>query len=436
MLKNTIDFISLGCSKNLVDSERLMRQFRAVGYTVRFEPVFAKGEIAVINTCAFIGDAQQQSIETILRFAQRKKQGKLKQLYVIGCLSQRFLDELKVEIPEVDAFFGKFNYLDLIEAVGAHRCSDITYQRTLTTPKHYAYLKISEGCDRTCSYCAIPIITGKHKSRAIEDILEEARWLVSQGVSELIVIAQDLTYYGVDIYGKQCIARLVSALADIEGLHWIRLHYGYPTHFPEDLLTVMRERDNVCKYLDIALQHISDNMLTLMRRNITKRQTYELIGKIRTQVPGIVLRTTLMVGHPGETEQDFQELLDFVRDVKFERLGAFAYSHEQGTYSAENYKDDVPQRIKLSRLDKLMAIQDDVSEQIAQRMTGQVLEVVVDRKENDDKGISYYARSQYESPDVDDEICIVCKPRQVRVGKRYIVRIDDYFDHTYFASLI
>ena len=436
MKSGTIDFISLGCSKNLVDSERIMRQLSAIGYNVRFEPKHATAEIIVINTCAFIADAQQESIDMILLFARRKQKGLHRKLYVMGCLSERFLETLKVEIPEVDGYYGKFDYMRLIEDLGHERHEDIALQRTLTTPRHYAFLKIAEGCNRTCSYCAIPLITGKYKSREIEELVSEAKWLVSQGVSELIVIAQDLTYYGVDIYGRQCIGELVERLSDIKGVKWIRLHYAYPTNFPYDLLRVMRERDNVCKYLDLAFQHISNNMLSLMRRNIDKRQTYELIERIRREVPGIVLRTTLMVGHPGETEQDFEELLQFVRDVRFERMGAFAYSEEEGTYAAKHYKDDITAEVKQERLDRLMSLQDEISDEIGQNLIGTTMRVVVDRKEKTDDGMVYYARSEYESPDVDDEIQIICNPRQVRTGHCYQVRIDDYFQHTYFASLL
>ena len=429
---NTVDFISLGCSKNLVDTERLMRQLSAAGYAVRFEPKRANAETVVINTCAFIADAQ--SIDMILKFAELKKRGKIRRLFVMGCLSQRFLNELQVEIPEVDAFFGKFDYMDLLNALGTKKSDEIAHQRTLTTPRHYAYLKIAEGCNRTCSYCAIPLITGAYKSRPMEEIVDEARWLVDQGVRELIVIAQDLTYYGVDLYKKQMIAQLVERLSDIEGVRWIRLHYAYPTQFPYDLLRVMRERDNVCKYLDLAFQHISDNMLQLMRRNITKRQTYDLIDRIRREVPDIVLRTTLMVGHPGETEQDFQELLQFVRDIRFERLGAFAFSNEQGTYAYNNYKDDIPEQIKQQRLEKLMALQDEISDEIAEKRLGNLELVVVDRKEKTEEGIMCFGRSQYESPDVDDEILLCVEdPRNVRVGRVYEMEIEDYEDHTYFA---
>ncbi len=438
MLTNTIDFISLGCSKNLVDTERIMRQLSECGYKVRFEPSRVSAEIVVINTCAFIEDAQQESIEMILKFAERKRMGKLRRLYVMGCLSQRFLKELEVEIPEVDAYFGKFDYINLLDALGCKKSDENGKKRIITTPKHYAYLKISEGCNRTCSYCAIPLITGAYKSRPMEDIVEEARWLVSEGVSELIVIAQDLTYYGVDLYKKQMIASLVEQLSDIEGVKWIRLHYAYPTQFPYDLLRVMRERDNVCKYLDLAFQHISDNMLTLMRRNISKQQTYDLIERIRREVPGIVLRTTLMVGHPGETQEDFEELLQFVRDVRFERLGAFAFSNEVGTYAHKHYKDDVPQHVKQERLDTLMALQDEISMEIGAKRIGAVETIVVDRKERGEEGIMCWGRSQYESPDVDDEIFICTEDsRNVRIGKTYEMIITNYDeDHTYSAKKI
>ena len=355
MKKPTIDFISLGCSKNLVDSETLMGLFEAHGYHVTHDADNPTGDIAVVNTCGFIEDAKQESIDTILELAQAKEEGGLKKLYVMGCLSERYLADLEAEIPEVDGWYGKFNYKQLLADIEKEDYnvlpSTFNFQRKITTPKHYAYLKIAEGCDRHCAYCAIPIITGKHQSRPMDEILDEVRWLVSQGTREFQVIAQELTYYGVDLDGKQHIAELIEKMSDIEGVDWIRLHYAYPTHFPWDLLHVMREKKNVCNYLDIALQHISDHILERMKRHVTKEETYELIRRMRREVPGIHIRTTLMVGFPGETDEDFQELIEFTKWARFERMGAFAYSEEEGTYSAQHYKDDVPADVKQKRLD-------------------------------------------------------------------------------------
>lgn len=361
MKRKTIDIITLGCSKNLVDSEHLMRQLEEVGFHVTHDAERPKGQIAVINTCGFIGDAKEESINMILEFAQAKEEGNLEKLYVMGCLSERYLKELAVEIPQVDKFYGKFNWRELLQDLGKAYHDELHIERTLTTPKHYAYLKISEGCDRKCSYCAIPIITGRHVSRPMEEILDEVKYLVARGVKEFQVIAQELTYYGVDLYKKQMLPELVERISDIPGVEWIRLHYAYPAHFPTDLFRVMRERDNVCKYMDIALQHISDNMLQKMRRHVTKDETYKLIEQFREEVPGIHLRTTLMVGHPGETEADFEELKEFVRKVRFDRMGAFAYSEEEGTYAAAEYEDSIPQEVKQARLDELMSIQQGIS---------------------------------------------------------------------------
>ena len=418
--KNEIDIITMGCSKNLVDSELLMKQFEANGYHCVHDSKRPQGEIAVINTCGFIEDAKQESIDTILEFVQRKQEGKLKKLYVMGCLSQRYQKELEAEIPEVDKFYGKFNYKQLLADLGSpmDTCS---VTRHITTPRHYAYLKISEGCDRHCAYCAIPIITGKHVSRPMDEILQEVRQLVADGTTEFQVIAQELTYYGVDIDGKQHIAELVEHMADIPGVKWIRLHYAYPTHFPWELLRVMKERDNVCKYLDIALQHVSDNMLSRMKRNVTKEETYRLIERMREEVPGINIRTTLMVGFPGETENDFNELMEFTRWARFERMGAFAYSEEDGTYSADNYEDDVPEDVKQRRLGKLMALQQEISAEIEAEKVGQVLKVVIDRKE----GAYYVGRTEFCSPEVDPEVLIPVEERLLKVGRFYNVKIVD-----------
>ena len=379
MKKNTIDIITLGCSKNLVDSEHLMRQLEEAGYHVTHDAERPQGEIAVINTCGFIGDAKEESINMILEFAQAKEEGLLKKLYVMGCLSERYLKELAIEIPQVDKFYGKFNWKELLHDLGKNYREELHNERILTTPAHYAYLKISEGCDRKCSYCAIPIITGRHVSRPMEEILQEVRYLVDRGVKEFQIIAQELTYYGVDLYHKQMLPELVERIADIPGVEWIRLHYAYPAHFPTDLFRVMRERPNVCKYMDIALQHISDNMLQKMRRHVTKEQTYQLIENFRKEVPGIHLRTTLMVGHPGETEADFEELKEFVRKVRFDRMGAFAYSEEEGTFAANNYEDNISQEVKQARLDELMAIQQEISSELSAAKIGRRKKVIIDR---------------------------------------------------------
>ena len=435
--KSTIDFITLGCSKNLVDSERLMGLFESHGYHVTHDSDNPQGEIVVINTCGFIEDAKQESIDTILEFAQAKTEGKIEKLFVMGCLSERYLADLEAEIPEVDGWYGKFNYVDLLnhletlDGLGnqASCTSGRSWERVLTTPRHYAYLKISEGCDRHCAYCAIPIITGKHQSRPMDEILQEVRYLVSQGVKEFQVIAQELTYYGVDLDGKQHIAELIEQMADIEGVEWIRLHYAYPAHFPWDLLRVMREKQNVCNYLDIALQHISDSMLSRMQRHFTKAETYDLIQKMREEVPGIHLRTTLMVGFPGETDEDFQELLDFTRWARFERMGAFAYSEEDGTYSAKHYKDDVPQEVKQQRLDRLMRLQQHISAEIEAAKIGQILKVIIDRTE----GEWFVGRSEFCSPEVDPEVLIPIS-EQLTIGQFYDVKVTDAEEFDLYAT--
>ena len=431
MRKNTIDIITLGCSKNLVDSEKLMRQLEANGYKVTHDAEKPHGEIAVINTCGFIGDAKEESINMILEFCQAKEEGKLKKLYVMGCLSERYLNELKVEIPQVDKFYGKFNWNELLDDLGKVYHSEYAIERHLTTPKHYAYLKISEGCDRKCSYCAIPIITGRHVSRPMEEILDEVRLLVSEGVKEFQVIAQELTYYGVDIYKKQMLPELIDKMAKIPGVEWIRLHYAYPAKFPRDLFRVMRENDNVCKYMDIALQHISDNMLSRMRRHVTKEETYKLIDEFRREVPGIHLRTTLMVGHPGETEEDFEQLKEFVKIAKFDRMGAFAYSEEEGTYSAENYEDDVPQEVKQKRLDELMAIQQEISAELSHKKIGKTFKVIIDRKEGD----YYVGRTEFDSPEVDPEVLIKYEGKKLHEGNFYNVVSEDADDFDLYGRV-
>lgn len=433
MRHNTIDIITLGCSKNLVDSEHLMRQLEASGYRVTHDAEHPKGEIAVVNTCGFIGDAKEESINMILELAQAKEEGHLKKLYVMGCLSERYLRELAIEIPQVDKFYGKFNWKELLQDLGKQYDEHLRLERTLTTPRHYAYLKISEGCDRTCSYCAIPIITGKHKSRPMGEILDEVRYLVGQGVKEFQVIAQELTYYGVDLYKRQALPELVERISDIAGVEWIRLHYAYPAHFPTDLFRVMRERPNVCKYMDIALQHISDNVLARMHRNVTKEETYQLIEQFRREVPGIHLRTTLMVGYPGETEEDFEELKDFVRTIRFDRMGAFAYSEEEGTYSAQHYADDVPFETKQKRLDELMDIQQGISAELSAAKIGRQMKVIIDRAEGD----YYVGRSEFDSPEVDPEILIKCQDSpSLQIGEFYQVRIIDAEDFDLYGEIV
>ncbi len=421
MKRNQIDFVTMGCSKNLVDTETLMSKFEANGYHCVHESKRPQGEIAIINTCGFIESAKEESINTILEFVERKKEGRLHQLYVMGCLSQRYQEELEQAIPEVDKFYGKFNYKELLSDLGKADIVKPNRNRLQTTPRHYAYLKIAEGCDRHCAYCAIPLMTGRHKSRPMDEVLEEVRQLVADGVKEFQVIAQELTYYGIDIDGKHHISELISAMADIKGVKWIRLHYAYPNQFPLDLLDVIRERPNVCKYLDIALQHISDSVLDRMHRHVTKQETIELIKEIRRRVPGIALRTTLLIGFPGETEADFEELVEFVKWARFERMGAFAYSEEEGTYSATHYKDDVPADVKQRRLDELMAVQQDISAEIESAHIGEVMQVIIDRKE----GNYYVGRTQYSSPEVDPEVLIPVSDGRLRVGAFYNVQITD-----------
>ena len=412
-----------------------MGLFEANGYQCTHDSDDPQGDIAVVNTCGFIEDAKQESIDTILELAQAKEEGRLKKLYVMGCLSERYLADLEAEIPEVDGWYGKFNYKQLLTtlnqeyATPSGQCSSSNVQRKLTTPRHYAYLKIAEGCDRHCAYCAIPIITGKHQSRPMDEILDEVRWLVSQGVKELQVIAQELTYYGVDIDGKQHIAELIEKMADIEGVEWIRLHYAYPTHFPWDLLRVMREKKNVCNYLDIALQHISDHMLERMKRHVTKEETYELVRRMRREVPGIHIRTTLMVGFPGETDEDFQELIEFTKWARFERMGAFAYSEEDGTYSAQHYDDDVPADVKQKRLDKLMRVQQTISAELEAEKVGSVMRVIIDRQEGD----WYVGRTEFCSPEVDPEVLIPVS-EELTIGAFYDARITDAEEFDLYAT--
>lgn len=420
MKENQIDIITLGCSKNLVDSERLIRKLEGNGYHCTHDTKRPNGDIAIINTCGFIGDAKEESINTILEFVQAKEEGRLKKLLVMGCLSQRYKNDLVKEIPQVDKYYGKFDFKQVVDDLGKAK-SSVKSAPAKLTPHHYAYIKISEGCNRHCAYCAIPIITGSHKSRSMDDILDEIRRYVDNGVYEFQIIAQELTYYGIDFDGKSHIAELIEKISDIKGVKWIRLHYAYPTDFPYDLLRVIRERDNVCKYLDIAFQHISDNILNSMHRHFSKNETYELIRRIREEVPGITLRTTLMVGFPNETDTDFEELLEFTRWARFERMGAFAYSEEEDTFSQRHYDDNVPDNIKQSRLDKLMAIQQEISAEIEASKIGKIFKVVIDRKE----GNYYIGRTEFSSPEVDPEVLIPVGEKTLRVGRFYNIKITD-----------
>lgn len=438
-----MDFITLGCSKNLVDAERVMRQMEAAGWQCVHDPEEPKGEVCVINTCGFIGDAKEESINMILQMAERKKKGKLRKLIVMGCLSERYRAELEAELPEVDAYYGKFDFMGMVKLLNKDRFAegiknkDLTpsvgcnlYERMLTTPSHYAYLKISEGCNRMCSYCAIPLITGRHTSRPKEEILDEVRWLTGQGVKELNIIAQDLSSYGLDLshqpsavshQKRHLLPELIDEMAQIEGVEWIRLHYAYPTDFPEDLLDVMAKHKNVCKYLDIALQHCTDHMLGLMRRHITRAEQDALIRKIREKVPGICIRTTLLVGHPGETEEDFEQLKAWVKEIRFDRMGCFAYSDEEGTYANKHYTDDVPQEVKDARAAELMAIQQEISGELMQRFVGKTERVIIDRKEGD----YWIGRTQYDSPEVDCEVLVNSQHSaiSIQIGDFYDVKI-------------
>ena len=433
MRKGEIDIITLGCSKNLVDAERLMRQLELAGYRCVHDSATPKGEIAIINTCGFIGDAKEESIEMILQFAERKSHRQLRKLYVMGCLSQRYAKELPAEIPEVDGWFGKFDYMGIVNEVAKENqlAQSKTYERTLTTPSHYTYLKIAEGCNRYCSYCAIPLITGKFTSRPKEEILDEVRWLVAKGVKEFNVIAQDLSSYGLDLYGEHRLAELIDAMAQIQGVEWIRLHYAYPTDFPYDILPVMAKHPNVCKYMDIALQHCSTDVLTKMRRHITREEQDALIQRIRQEVPGICIRTTLLVGHPGETEEDFEELCEWVEKMRFDRMGAFAYSEEEGTFAARHYADDIPQEVKEQRVERIMAIQQGISAEILSQMVGSQQRIVIDREEE----AYYIGRTQFDSPEVDCEVLIAKEDKQLNIGEFYNVTIIKSEDFDLYARL-
>lgn len=434
MKKNRIDIITMGCSKNLVDSESVMRLLAKKGYECFHDSEQPEGEYVIINTCGFIGDAKEESVNAILELVEAKSAGQIGKLFVMGCLSQRYLNDLEESIPEVDKYYGKFNFREIANELPDVSSSDMPVKKTWkgATPSHYSYIKISEGCDRHCAYCAIPIITGKHKSRPMDEILDEVTMLVNDGVKEFQIIAQELTYYGVDISGKRQIAELISRMADIKGVKWIRLHYAYPNQFPVELLSVMREKPNVCKYLDIALQHISSSVLDRMKRNTTKEETMELITRLREEVPGITLRTTLMVGYPGETEEEFQELVDFVKWARFERMGAFAYSEEEGTYSAENLKDDVSEEIKQQRLDKLMRVQQRISAELMEANVGKEMKVIIDRKEGD----WYVGRSEYSSPEVDPEVLIPASDKRLRKGCFYNVRITGAEEFDLYAEVV
>ena len=411
MRRNKIDIISLGCSKNLVDSEHLMRQLEASGYRVAHNADRVDGEIVVVNTCGFIADAQQESIDTILRLGEAKREGKIRNLFVMGCLSERFRADLIEALPEVDRFYGKFDWKGMLADLGHVYRDDLAHERHLTTPSHYCYLKISEGCNRFCAFCAIPLITGRHTSVPMQQLLDEVRRLADSGVKEFNVIAQDLSSYGMDLEGRMMLPELIDRMADIQGVEWIRLHYAYPTQFPYDILPVMASRDNVCSYLDIALQHISDKVLANMRRHIGRKETLDLLARLRREVPGIHIRTTLMVGFPGEGEKEFEELMDFTREARFERMGAFAYSEEAGTWAAEHLNDDIPQEVKQERLQQLMALQEDISMDIQEQKVGQTLKVIVDREEED----YYVGRTQWDSPEVDPEV-LISKEKPLSIG--------------------
>ena len=423
-----VNIFTLGCSKNRVDTEVLMKQLVENGFSVSHESEKEKFDYVLINTCGFIGDAKEESIETILNFTQAKEKGNIKKIIVFGCLSERYKDELKKEIPEVDAWFGKFELKEMLAYLLVDIQPKVILNRIITTPSHYAYLKISEGCDRTCSYCAIPKITGAHKSKPIEDLIEETKGLVKMGVKEIILIAQDLSYYGIDIYKKQMLAPLMEQIAQIPGVEWLRIHYTYPAKFPMDIIPVMAKYKNICNYMDIALQHISDNMLSLMRRNVTKEQTYDLIRNFRKQVPGMALRTTLIVGHPGETEQDMEELKQFVADIRFERLGVFEYSHEENTYAFDHYKDDISTELKAERAAAIMELQQEIALEQNQSKIGETYKVLIDRREGD----YYIGRTEFDSPEVDDEV-LISSAKKMQIGNFAYVKITEADEYDLFA---
>ena len=432
MRKNKIDIISLGCSKNLVDSEHLMRQFAANGYTLEHNPTKVNGEIVVVNTCGFIQDAQQESIEMILQLVDLKRQGKIRKLFVMGCLAERFLAELQnePELAEVDHFYGKFSWKQILADLGKAYNDDIANERVLTTPQHFAYIKISEGCNRFCAFCAIPLITGRHTSVPMPDIISEVKSLVSQGVKEFNIIAQDLSSYGVDLYGEMRLPQLIESLAQIPGVEWIRLHYAYPAQFPYEILPVMARHSNVCRYLDVALQHIADPVLTNMRRHITRSQTLQFIERVRREVPGIHLRTTLMVVFPGEGEKEFEELKAFVEEARFERMGAFAYSQEEGTYAAEHFADDIPAEVKQSRLDEIMELQEQISLDVNEAKVGSTMRVIIDSEDEE----YYVGRTEFDSPEVDPEV-LIAKTQPLKIGEFYDATITEALPYELIAEV-
>lgn len=426
-----INVITLGCSKNTVDSEHLMARLAAAGYEVLFDSDRTDAKVVVINTCGFIGDAKQESIDLILRAAAAKQAGKIERLFVVGCLSERYADELRAEIPEVDEYFGARTWDGIVRALGASEDPALATERRLTTPKHYAYLKISEGCNWKCGYCAIPLIRGGHVSVPMEELEEEARKLAAQGVRELIVIAQDTTYYGIDLYGRRMLAELLRRLCRIDGIEWIRLHYAYPAGFPDEVIEAMASEPKICKYLDIPFQHISDAQLASMHRRHTKAEAMELIGRLRGAIPDLALRTTLLVGYPGETEADFEELLAFVREVRFERLGVFPYSEEEGTWSAENLRDDIPETIKQQRAERVMALQNEISLENNRRRVGRTERVIIDSRQGD----WYVGRTQYDSPEVDQEILIPASERRLLRGHFYDVTVTSAADYDLYGEI-
>jgi ribosomal protein S12 methylthiotransferase len=431
MSRKGIHFITLGCSKNLVDSEHLMRQLELSGYKVTHNSDNIKSGTVIINTCGFIKDAKQESIDTILEFAQAKLEGKIQNLFVFGCLSELYKEELKKEIPEVDQFFGVNSFEDILHLIGVRFQKELQDERVLTTPKHFAYLKISEGCDRSCAFCSIPHIRGKHISIPIEELVKEAVKLAESGVKELIIIAQDITYYGLDIYKEQKLADLLKELVKIDKIEWLRLHYAYPHKFPEDVIDVCKNNPKICRYLDIPFQHISDNMLKMMRRGNSKNQTFDLINKLRAEIPGIAIRTTLLVGHPGETDEDFAELVQFVKDMRFDRLGVFPYSHEENAYAYKHYKDEIPEDIKQNRVNEIMEIQQQISLEINQLKIGNTLKVLIDRKEGD----YWIGRTEFDSPDVDGEVLIPLNA-SIKQGNFYEVKITDASEFDLFGEII
>jgi ribosomal protein S12 methylthiotransferase len=429
--RKTIHLVTLGCSKNLVDSEHLMRQIELSGYKVTHNADNIRSGSVIVNTCGFIKDAKQESIDTILELAEAKLEGKIQNLFVIGCLSELYKDELKKEIPEVDQFFGVNNFEEILKSIGIGYQRELLNERIQTTPKHFAYLKISEGCDRTCAFCAIPAIRGKHVSLPIEELKAEAEKLAKTGVKELILIAQDITYYGIDIYKERKLAALLEELVKIKEIEWIRLHYAYPHNFPMDVIQVMKENPKICRYLDIPFQHISDSVLKKMRRGNSREQANELIQILRQEIPGIAIRTTLLAGHPGETNEDFKELMEFVTKTRFDRLGVFPYSHEEHSFSYTNYEDNVPEDIKNERVDKVMELQRQISEEINQEKVGKVFKVIIDRTE----GEFWIGRTEFDSPEVDNEV-LISKSDDLKIGHFFQVKITSANDYDLFGSLI